>query len=107
MEIRNFPIQTPYGTYATEQELDLYLARTDLSAELYHDYAAFIYHEPYIFTTEVRDFIQRYNLLKNHGIYSYSQNLDEMPAKWVDVILLIDSEYITASKDKEQWQSKT
>jgi hypothetical protein len=103
MEIRSFPIQTPYGTF-TEDELEKFVARTDLSGELYHDYAAFVYHEPFIFTTEVRDFIQRYNLLKNHGIYSYSQNLDELPAKWVDVILLIDCEYQKATEDKKQWQ---
>ena len=41
-------------------------------------------------------------MLKNYKFYSYSQNLDELPAKWIDVITLIDEELMKAQKEKER-----
>ena len=64
------------------------------------DYITFIRYAPLIYTDEIGEYLMRYKMLKEYNIKSYGDMLDDLPAKWVDVLSLIDSEVHKAMKCK-------
>ena len=94
MTVRQFPIYTQVrwfnnGVINNEQDLDLCVKDEQMTPL---DYVAFINHAPYIYTTEVQVTLQRYNMLKDYSVPSYSNNFDGLPATWVDTLGYITHE---------------
>ncbi len=101
MQLQNeLPIQTTWGLIETEHDIDKWLK----GADKYYaqDYCYFIAYAPYVFTPEVKEYITRYNMLKNHGIKSYSDDFEGLPAKWVDILDFIEQEITVAMKEKQR-----
>jgi len=57
-----------------------------------------------VYTEEVNDWIGRYNMLKNYSITSYEKHYDDMPAKWVDILHIIDSNLNKARKSYSDYK---
>lgn len=77
------------------------------SQELYYDFASFCDDWEFIFDDFVNETLQRYKLLKEHNISSYSQLYDDLPYKWVDTLSLLDStvnEAVDAKRKHEEWK---
>ena len=72
----------------------------DDSQVLAVDYMTFIRHSPPIYTEEIGEYLMRYRMLNQHNIYSYGNVFDDLPAKWVDVLTIMESEIPKAEKAK-------
>ena len=64
------------------------------------DYITFIRYAPLIYTDEIGEYLMRYKMLRKYNIKSYGDVLDDLPAVWVDVLDLIDTEAEKAMKCK-------
>ena len=51
-----------------------------------------------VFTKEINEWINRYNMLKNFHITSYGRHYDDLPAKWADILTIIDSNVMKSTK---------
>jgi len=100
MEVQRFPLDTQIGNFNNESQVEAWLLTQDDSKVMSIDYMTFIKHSSLIYTPEINEYIMRYNLLKNHNIHSYGNVLDDLPAKWVDVLNLLESEYHKATAAK-------
>lgn len=100
MQVQSFPIKTQIGEFHNEQDIIEWMLNASDSQVLAIDYFTFIKYSPLIFTPEINEYLMRYGLLKNHNIHSYGNVLDDLPAKWVDVLSLIESEYNKATAAK-------
>ena len=97
---QTFPIVTgikKIGDFENEQALIDWLLKQEDSNDYAVDYLAFIRHN--ILTPEIYEYLFRYKML-NKGIHSYSNVLDDMPAIYVDVLQVIESEVQKAMKAK-------
>lgn len=104
MITQEFPLHTSIGVFNDEQAIASWLW-TQTNSKIYAiDYIYLIQHAPFIYTTDVQEVLLRYNAQKNYGIWSYSQNFDELPYKWIETLSLIDSELIKAAEEKKRWQ---
>ena len=94
------PVNTTWGTINDEQDIETWLSKADKYYAL--DYCYFIGYAPFVYTPEVKEYITRYNLLKNHGIKSYSEFFEDLPAKWIDVLDFMEQEISEAMKEKQR-----
>ena len=101
MKLHKYPIKSQIGIFNHEKEIEEYVMKKNSSAGLFFSYML-INEDSFIYTNDVNEYLMRYNMLKNYKFYSYSQNLDELPAKWIDVITLIDEELMKTQKEKER-----
>ena len=106
MESKEFPIDTQIGTFKNEHDLELWLNdqwihNNKVVEFLPIDYCL-IKHSPFIYTDNIQEILNRYSLFKNYGVISFSNNYDEMPAKWIDALTLIDIELSKAQKEKSR-----
>ena len=104
MEVKQFPIDIQIGTFQNENDIELWMNNQwHFNNEIIEftpiDYCL-IQHSPFIYTESIDDIITRYSLFKTHGIISFSNNYDEMPAKWIDILNLIDIELNKAREQK-------
>jgi len=103
MTATEYPIQTQIGTYNNDADLDAFLAARNDSAILAYDYSLIAY-APYIYTPEITEYLTRYKMQKNHGLQSYGNRFEDVPAVWVDVLGLIDAEIEKAMEEKRNRQ---
>ena len=101
MTHKEYPIQTQVGTFTNDAELDAFLAEREESAILAYDYSL-IGYSTYIYTPQITEYITRYKMQKNHGLHSYGTDFDRVPAVWIDVLGLIDSEVERAMDEKRK-----
>jgi len=102
MEVKNFPIVTQIGIFNNEQEIASWLTYRNNSEYYAQDYIAFINHSPFIYTDFTEECLARYNLQKNYNVKSYGETFEEIPAWWVDILNLIDSEIIRATQERQR-----
>ena len=86
LEPREFPLETQLGTLENEQAVEKWLLEDGDP----HEYAALIKASQVIYNPEVNEYLMRYKMQKQYNIYSYSQNFDEIPADYIDMLGYID-----------------
>jgi len=89
LEKREFPLDTQIGIFENEQDINQWLLNNNESGYP-HDYAAFIKSSEVIYTPQIQEYLIRYKMQKEHNIFSYSQNFDNVPAEWIDLLSWID-----------------
>ena len=100
LEKREFPLDTQIGHFENEQKVEQWLLKNDEPAYP-HDYAALIKASQVIYTPQIAEYLMRYKMQKKYNIYSYSQNFDEIPADWIDMLPYIDT-CIEEEKEEKQ-----
>jgi hypothetical protein len=70
--------------------------------ELFFDFRLHCNDFEQVFTPEINEWIHRYNMLKNNNVHSYGSLYDELPAKWVDILSLVENNYQKAMKAKNK-----
>jgi len=100
MQVQSFPIKTQIGIFKNEEDIIDWMLKQDDSQILAIDYMTFIKHAPLIFTSQINEFLMRFNLLKSHNILSYGNVLDELPAVWVDALQIMEVEFNKALRVK-------
>ena len=98
MTTQNFPIETQLRIFNNEQEIATWLTYQNSSEEYAYDYIKLIRYAPFIYTTRTQAILHRYFNLKNHNIHSFSDRFEELPAWWIDMLGIMDSEYNKAMK---------
>jgi len=101
LEQREFPLQTQIGTFENEKDVEQWLI-TNTESGYPHEYAACIKASQVIYTHQIEEYLIRYKMQKLYNIYSYSQNFDEIPADWIDMLSYIDSCVNEALKEKKR-----
>lgn len=101
LDFNDFPITSQIGIFNNEDDIWAWIDKNENSQVLAIDYFTFIRYAPLIQTEDIGEYLMRYRLLKEHNLYSYGQLVDDLPAIWVDVINLIDSEIAKAQKAKK------
>lgn len=101
LEKTEFPIQTQIGLFENEKDVEKWLL---LNTEdgYPHDYATFIKDSAIIYTPEIQEYLIRYKMQKEYNIYSYSQNFDEIPADYLEMLAWIDTCIKTALEEKQR-----
>jgi hypothetical protein len=97
----------PFYSY---QRLELFTCNADIDRwvlsqnhEYYpHEYCALIKCEKYIFTPAIQEYLLRYKMQANFNIYSYSNNFDEIPSRWISMLNYIDNEINAARKERQR-----
>ncbi len=86
LQVREFPLDTQIGTFENEQDVEQWLfANGDP-----FDYGYLIKASQVIYTPQVQEYLIRYKMQKQYNIFSYSQNFDDIPADWIDILNWID-----------------
>jgi hypothetical protein len=98
LEVREFPLETQIGRFDNEQEVDEWLLTNDDP----HQYAAVIKASQCIYSRQIEEYLIRYKMQKSYNIYSYSQNFDEIPADWIDMLAFIDGCINEAQQEKNR-----
>jgi hypothetical protein len=101
LEKREFPLNTQIGYFENEKDVETWLIQ-NRDKGYPHDYAAFIKDASIIYTPEVQEYLIRYKMQKNYNIYSYSQNFDEIPADYLDMLAWIDVCMNEALEEKQR-----
>lgn len=104
LERREFPLDTQIGRFENEKDVEQWLIKNDEPAYP-HDYAALIKASQVIYTPQIEEYLIRYKMQKQYNIYSYSQNFDEIPADWIDMLGFIDGCINEALEEKERLKS--
>ena len=89
IEPKEYPLHTQIGTFETMQDVEKWLLTNEEPAYPY-DYAALIKDSSVIITPKIEEYLIRYKMQKQYNIYSYSQNFDEIPADWLDMLSWLD-----------------
>jgi len=101
LEKREFPMQTQIGYFENEQDVEQWLLSN--TEKCYpHDYAAFIKSSDIIYTPQIQEYLIRYKMQKQYNIFSYSQNFDDVPADWIDMLGWIDVCMSEALEEKQR-----
>jgi len=98
LEQREFPLNTQIGMFANEQEVEQWIL-TDGDP---YEYASLIKVSQTIYSPQIAEYLIRYKMQKQHNIYSYSQNFDEIPAEWIDMLSYIEMCVDEATKEKQR-----
>lgn len=98
LEVREFPLQTQIGYFENEQDVDEWLLKKGDP----FDYGYLIKASQVIYTPQVQEYLIRYRMQKQFNIYSYSQNFDEIPADWIDVLAWIETCSNEALREKQR-----
>jgi len=101
LEKREFPLDTQIGHFENEQAVEQWLL-TNEDPCYPHDYAALIKASQVIYSPEIAEYLTRYKMQKQYNIYSYSQNFDEIPADWIDMLSWIDTCVSEAEQEKSR-----
>ncbi len=101
LERREFPLDTQIGTFENEKDVEQWLIKND-EPGYPHEYAACIKAIQVIFTPQVEEYLIRYKMQKQYNIYSYSQNFDEIPADWIDMLPFMDMCITEALEEKKR-----
>jgi hypothetical protein len=94
-------LNTQIGTFENEKDLERWLVEND-EPGFPHDYAALIKASQVIYTRQIEEYLIRYRMQKQYNIYSYSQNFDEIPADWIDMLPHMDLCAKEALDEKER-----
>lgn len=100
LEKKEFPINTQIGIFENEKDIEQWLLKQDGSYP--HDYAAFIKASQVIYTPQIAEYLLRSAMQTEFNIYSYSQNFDEIPADYIDMLLWINQCKVEAAKEKQR-----
>lgn len=87
------PVNTQIGVFKDEKELTSWLYYQNDSSIYACDYIKLIRNPDFIYTDFTKEVLQRYNLFKNHNVHSFSDTFDKLPAWWIDMLSVLDSEY--------------
>jgi hypothetical protein len=98
LERKEFPLSTQIGVFETEKDVEEWLLTNDDP----HTYAACIKASQVIYSPQIEEYLVRYKMQKQYNIYSYSQNFDEIPADWIDMLGHIDMCVNEASAEKQR-----
>jgi hypothetical protein len=101
LEPREFPLDTQIGRFENEQEVEQWLLTNDEPAYP-HEYAALIKASQIIYTPQIAEYLIRYRMQKDYNIYSYSQNFDEIPADWIEMLPYMDMCVNEAIEEKKR-----
>jgi len=101
LEKREFPLNTQIGTFENEQDVERWLL-TNEESNFPFDYGYLIKASQVIYTPQIQEYLIRYKMQKEYNIFSYSQNFDEIPADWVDMLSWIDICMNEALKEKRR-----
>ena len=101
LENKEFPMSTQIGYFENEKDVEKWLLNNDEKG-FPHDYAAFIKDASIIYTPDILEYLVRYKMQKNYNIYSYSQNFDEIPADYLEILTWIDTCMQEALEEKQR-----
>ena len=94
-------MDTQLGRFDSEKEVDEWLLANDEPCYP-HDYAALIKASQCIYSRQIEEYLIRYKMQKQYNIYSYSQNFDDIPADWIDMLSHIDVCVNEAQEEKQR-----
>jgi hypothetical protein len=100
LDENSLPLKTQIGTFENESDIQEWILDQKSSKVLAIDYITFIRYAPLIYTEEIGEYLMRYKLLKEYRLYSYGNLVDDLPARFVDVLGIIDSEVPKAMESK-------
>jgi hypothetical protein len=89
LEPKEFPLQTQIGTFENEQDVEQWILTNQDTAYPF-DYGYLIKASQVIYSPEIEEYLVRYKMQKEYNIFSYSQNFDEIPADWIDMLNYMD-----------------
>ena len=95
------PVTTQLGVFHNDEELASWLTYQNDSSIYAYDYIKLICNPDFIYTNFTNEVLTRYALFKNYNVYSYSNKFEELPARWIDMLGILDSEY---NKAMEVWK---
>ena len=101
LEPREFPLNTQVGYFEDEKSVETWLLNND-DPGYPHDYAACIKASQVILSPRIEEYLIRYKMQKHYNIYSYSQNFDEIPADWIEMLSYIDGCVNEALEEKKR-----
>jgi hypothetical protein len=101
LEQKEFPLHTQIGTFENEKNVEDWILTNSDPAYPY-DYGHLIKASNVIYSPEIQEYLIRYKMQKQYNIYSYSQNFDEIPADWVDILSWIDVCMNEALEEKQR-----
>ena len=101
LERRDFPLDTQIGVFENEKDVEQWLIKND-EPGYPHEYAACIKASQVIYTRQIEEYLLRYKMQKQYNIYSYSQNFDEIPADWIDMLPFMDMCITEALEEKKR-----
>ena len=96
-EQKDYPLYTQIGTFYSRDEIRKWLSDSTQRLIYCEDYAYFIKDTEFIYTPEISDIINRYQMQEN-GYVSFSNIYDELPAKWPDIVRIIKNTITEAGK---------
>jgi hypothetical protein len=90
--VREYPIKTQIGYFPNREGLEEWFEewKPGTEIEAYFDFTL-ISDWKFIFTPDVEMCFSRHGMQNRFGVYSYSQRFDDLPAKWIDILVIIDN----------------
>ena len=98
LERKEFPLQTQIGIFENEKDVEQWLIEDGSP----YDYGYLIKASQVVHTPQVEEYLVRYKMQKQYNIYSYSQNFDDIPADWIDMLSYIDICVNEALEEKQR-----
>jgi hypothetical protein len=99
LEAKEFPLQTQIGYFENEQDIDRWLLSDKFEP---FDYGYLIKASQVIYTPDIQEYLIRYKMQKEYNIFSYSQNFDEIPADYIEMLTWIDQCMNEALQEKQR-----
>jgi len=94
-------LDTQIGRFDSEKEVDEWLL-TNEDPSYPHDYGYLIKASQCIYSRQIEEYLIRYKMQKQYNIFSYSQNFEEIPADWIDMLPYIDGCVSEALEEKKR-----
>jgi len=101
LEKKEYPLSTQIGVFETREDVEQWLL-TNNDVGYPHEYAACIKDAQAIYSPQIEEYLIRYKMQKQYNIYSYSQNFEEIPAEWIDLLPYIDMCVNEALEEKKR-----
>jgi len=101
LEERSFPLDTQIGHFENEQDVEKWLLEQK-EPDYPHEYGHLIKATQVIYSPKIEEYLIRYKMQKAYNMYSYSQNFDEVPAEWIDLLNWMDICTDEALKEKQR-----
>ncbi|MHA2055026.1 MAG: hypothetical protein ACW99F_15680 [Candidatus Hodarchaeales archaeon] len=111
LEVREFPLHTQLrkwkeddiqdtfdGTFLNIHHLEKWLLENGNP----FDYGYLIKASQVIYTPDIQEYLIRYKMQKEYNIFSYSQNFDEIPADYIEMLTWIDQCMNEALQEKQR-----